>query len=81
MYHQEILVSSFVPFTGNKNGAGNGIRTLDPRLAKPMLCQLSYSPLFHITRSDLDALSGTPGQLVNPGSSTVLSVVGRTGRR
>jgi len=42
---------------------------------------LSYSPLFHITRSDLDALSGTPGQLVNPGSSTVLSVVGRTGRR
>ncbi len=31
------------PALSVQNGAGKGIRTLDPRLGKPMLYQLSYS--------------------------------------
>ena len=31
-------------FSHTKNSGGEGVRTPDPRLAKPMLSQLSYTP-------------------------------------
>jgi hypothetical protein len=45
-----LVISIFM----GKCGA-EGIRTLDPRLAKPMLSQLSYSPLLFVP-AGLDAL-------------------------
>ena len=32
-------------FSHTKNSGGEGVRTPDPRLAKPMLSQLSYTPM------------------------------------
>ena len=36
---------------GGNNGAGNGDRTRDPRLGKPMLYQLSYARTIRLAKS------------------------------
>jgi hypothetical protein len=42
-YEDLCLIRAFFQHYLVQNGAGKGIRTLDPRLGKPMLYQLSYS--------------------------------------
>lgn len=79
--HATVGVLRGPPWAANKFGSpheapprrakcgAEGIRTLDPRLAKPMLSQLSYSPLHDIATSEVTWLDKKLAHQATPNST------------